>query len=931
MKHILLLLVLLLVLPVAVYPTIVTNTASTSQDSICMFVNCLDSAGNMTTCDSFYVRVMKSSANAVLFSDSGICGSMGALDSVANKSQYYYHNAVSAIDGAGAVGQYTLLVIGRKTTGASLYTANAMTFQIAPWFATVSGDTTNAGYLRTDVYSVAATAQTAADVGALATAIRDTVNVVLDTLQLQDGWAAKEASVTIVRDTLALYDTRFDSLLAFSADANTQVKNRLLRIRDTVDNILDTLQLHDNWVAGSTLLGLVRDTVNATLDTLQLHDIRIDSLLAASSDAKIKTQVNQVRDTILLYDTRFDSLLAASADAKIKTQVNQIRDTILLYDTRFDSLLAFAADANTQVKNRLLRVRDSIDVILDSIQNHDNWAATLANQTLIKDTVNASLDSLQLYDGRWALADTVNAVLDTLQNGSSTIRSTAAVSYDSIYAILDTLQNESSTLRGGGAATLPDSVSNMVTIVNRVRDTVNALLDTLQVTDTRWDSLLAVSADANTQFKNRLLRIRDTVDKIMDTLQLYDGRWALADTANAILDTLQNASSGLRGGAATLPDSVSNVVTIVNRVRDTVNAILDTLQVTDTRWDSTLAVSADANTQFKNRLLRVRDTVDGIMDTLQNHDNWVARADTLNAVIDTLQNAGSDLRGGGTATVDTAAIARSVWDNDVVALADRRAFLDTVTDYRIIARVIHDSLGIITLTAVTNDTAGGAGDFVGSFAEYRKAIKRKCGIDMSNTAWLPDSTMNDFVKEAVAAVNPIVMGRKIIDTIASILSQENTYEIDSNMIGVFSVAWRNGDSVKSLVPVPRTLWHQQPHQTTIGQIDGYLKYPSYYDFIDGYVSVFPVPRISGDTVGDTLNGAFVVTGWSLVPDLTSGASISLIPQQYRATILEYATWKVAEAKQHPLAAGFRSNFFELLSRMDVMLNGRVPEKGNTRE
>jgi hypothetical protein len=48
--------------------------------------------------------------------------------------------------------------------------------------------------------------------------------------------------------------------------------------------------------------------------------------------------------------------------------------------------------------------------------------------------------------------------------------------------------------------------------------------------------------------------------------------------------------------------------------------------------------------------------------------------DTTYATLDTLQNAGSDLRGGGTATVDTAAIARSVWDNDVVASEPPRLY-----------------------------------------------------------------------------------------------------------------------------------------------------------------------------------------------------------------------------------------------------------------
>ena len=59
--------------------SIVNNSGSSSEDSLCVPVLSLDSLGNPTSADSFFVVVFKSSANGVIFSDSGTTAMIGLL------------------------------------------------------------------------------------------------------------------------------------------------------------------------------------------------------------------------------------------------------------------------------------------------------------------------------------------------------------------------------------------------------------------------------------------------------------------------------------------------------------------------------------------------------------------------------------------------------------------------------------------------------------------------------------------------------------------------------------------------------------------------------------------------------------------------------------------------------------------------------------
>lgn len=148
---------------------------------------------------------------------------------------------------------------------------------------------------------------------------------------------------------------------------------------------------------------------------------------------------------------------------------------------------------------------------------------------------------------------------------------------DSLFAVLDTLQLHDTRL---------DSLLGVAADANTKLKAKLAKVDSLDQYDTRWDSLLAVAADANAKLKAKLAKV--------DSLDLYDTRW------DSLLAVVADANSKLKAKLANI----------------------DSLALYDTRWDSLLAVVDDANAKFKGRLVN-------ILDSLQSQDNWVAKEATL--------------------------------------------------------------------------------------------------------------------------------------------------------------------------------------------------------------------------------------------------------------------------------------------------------------
>ncbi len=172
MKHILFFF-LLLTSPLTA--AIVNNIGSSGEDTLTVWVNCTDSIGNPTNCDSFFVLIAKSGTNSAIFTDSGTIALAG-LDSlvVRGRTYYYFHRAVADIDGPGDPGVYAGAIVAKRNSG-PLYTPNRFSFQIIG--ADLSDMADSAGL---------AARKAVAAIDSLKKSL-DTVYAILDTLQARAG------------------------------------------------------------------------------------------------------------------------------------------------------------------------------------------------------------------------------------------------------------------------------------------------------------------------------------------------------------------------------------------------------------------------------------------------------------------------------------------------------------------------------------------------------------------------------------------------------------------------------------------------------------------------------------------------------------------------------------------------------------------------
>ncbi len=115
----------------SLFGAIVNNstTSPTAEDSLsCVFYS-LDSLGNVTTADSFFILVSGPSGAVVYKDSSSISDSRVTATSIRSKQFYSFKEQVSNIDGAGYPGSYSMTILAKKNTG-GLLTPNVFAFQI---------------------------------------------------------------------------------------------------------------------------------------------------------------------------------------------------------------------------------------------------------------------------------------------------------------------------------------------------------------------------------------------------------------------------------------------------------------------------------------------------------------------------------------------------------------------------------------------------------------------------------------------------------------------------------------------------------------------------------------------------------------------------------------------------------------------------------
>ena len=192
-------------------------------------------------------------------------------------------------------------------------------------------------------------------------------------------------------------------------------------------------------------------------------------------------------------------------------------------------------------------------------------------------------------------------------------------------------------------------------------------------------------------------------------------------------------------------------------------------------------------------------------------------------------------------------------------------------------------------------------NYLDSFSSYRSQVKTALNVSTSDVTYLADTTLNQLIREGVNEIIPMVQAKKqtFSDTT---LARKGAIALDSLAVGVRYVYWSKNDSVKTLLYVPKEQWYQLEVKilNVNDKENPYNNRPSYYDYDESYIYLYPVPYITGDTIK--------YDAFSKIKNISAVTALSDIPVQYRNVILKYVIFKAAESKQHPLTQQFEKNY-----------------------
>jgi hypothetical protein len=207
-----------------------------------------------------------------------------------------------------------------------------------------------------------------------------------------------------------------------------------------------------------------------------------------------------------------------------------------------------------------------------------------------------------------------------------------------------------------------------------------------------------------------------------------------------------------------------------------------------------------------------------------------------------------------------------------------------------------------------------AASYLDSRTDYYSALRTKFGVITSTSGYAGTTTCSLLFNEAVVAILPINQGIKRITKIVTSYKQD-TYALDTTLIGIDYVRWTKADSVKSIEYLPASMWSRQAHKTTDGQ-DGYLKRPSFYDRTDSLIVLFPPPT---NTTPDTIE----IWGWHRHATADTDTLPTEIPERYRLSVLYHMCWNLAKARQDPRVALFSDELQWSLANIGLKMIGEA--------
>lgn len=249
MKNVVLLIIFFLLIPFSLnlFGTPILNNAGTSSEDTLTFniLNLLPSGNPAEKLDSAYFTVFKSNTNDIVFRDSSTGVSMIGVDSfvIGGDVVYYFHRAVSEIDGNGAVGTYSYNFLS-VYDDSSMRTPTLGQFQIVGWELDDIGDSSgiaaNNSYKSLDSLHL----------------IIDSLMATLDSLQNQDNWIAKEVSLFDPTNDSVMVDGTEFAILNGVITSNNLAGSGLDAIGEATWRNIDTTHVDTSliglWLSGGS-------------------------------------------------------------------------------------------------------------------------------------------------------------------------------------------------------------------------------------------------------------------------------------------------------------------------------------------------------------------------------------------------------------------------------------------------------------------------------------------------------------------------------------------------------------------------------------------------------------------------------------------------------------------------------------------------------
>lgn len=159
------------------------------------------------------------------------------------------------------------------------------------------------------------------------------------------------------------------------------------------------------------------------------------------------------------------------------------------------------------------------------------------------------------------------------------------------------------------------------------------------------------------------------------------------------------------------------------------------------------------------------------------------------------------------------------------------------------------------------------------------------GLDTASSNALPDTVANGFIRDAIVHCAPEIRARQFKKKTVTVDGREQ-YAVDS-IIRIISVETKFSDTMKPMKFLPRQFWAEQAHQYTGGGQMSFLARPSFYDFDDDSVYVYPIP---------SRTDSLFITGVVKFSSIDTLTSLTRYPEKLRLTFIWYAAylWALAE-------------------------------------